>query len=125
MMPDQYVIESHFWSTEKMSVVYNHLESLLCNTKFELIAIPRTHLARAEKRHLFDLNLSPASLLHVKFEEKVSTIDILRPEFKKFIGGSISTSQPSLGSKDSKESNSSKPDLLKKVPKWLKFGNNK
>lgn len=125
MMPDQYVIEIQFWSTETMANVYAVLDTVLLINNYELIAV-RTRYERSEEKHLFDLHLSPASLLHVRMVDKVDTIKILRDEYKHTI--TTETSLSSLANTTSHSSTSIKEKsekLLKKVPKWFKMGNNK
>eukprot|EP00835_Amoeboradix_gromovi_P001857 NODE_94_length_21515_cov_0.130417.p7 type:complete len:380 gc:universal NODE_94_length_21515_cov_0.130417:7843-6704(-) len=116
MMPDQYIIEIHFWSIEKMAQVYTLLDTVISNNNYELIAL-RVHYARNEKRHLFDLQLSPASLIHVKFEGKIETPKIVRKGFR------IQTAQHFSISRESSDSSSFKDaaeKIITKIPKWMK-----
>ncbi len=114
MMPDQYIIEIHFWSTESMKKVYSILDTIITDNSYELVAIPKTIYSRDESSHLFDLKLSPASLLHVRFKEKLNTLTILQPQYKSLIKKrSLKSSLSSLQDKSEK--------AIKKIPKWLKL----
>ena len=124
MLPDQYIVEIQFWSTETMAQVYEILDSVIKNKEYQLVAVPRTVLDRNETKHLFDLQLTPASMLHVRFQNKVATPDILRDGFKSnIIESSRHSSHSELKSSHSsslKEKTEEIKEKMKKIPKWFK-----